>query len=100
MVVLRSHDGGKTWDTVLTGGDLHSIVTDTKQPNTVYVASAQGAQRSDDAGTTWREIDSGLRDGCVGLNTPAELLTNPGQPGTLFTTADCAEVFVTTTRGE
>jgi photosystem II stability/assembly factor-like uncharacterized protein len=41
---------------------LHTILLDPRHPGRMFIAiSAAGAFRSDDAGTTWRPINSGLR---------------------------------------
>jgi len=58
---LRGHASGPDWMPGAGGMCLHSIVLDPKNKDRIYTAiSAAGAFRSDDAGETWKPINSGL----------------------------------------
>jgi BNR/Asp-box repeat len=74
--LFKTADGGKTWQELpglrkakgnlwqpgAGGMCLHTILLDPANPNRIFVAiSAAGAFRTDDAGTTWRPINRGLK---------------------------------------
>jgi hypothetical protein len=74
--VLRSEDGGETWQDVVDGidPDVHAIAQDPQRPETLYASTGGGGRigeleppppprgyplyRSDDAGRTWRNISA------------------------------------------
>jgi photosystem II stability/assembly factor-like uncharacterized protein len=59
---LRGHGSGAFWQPGAGGMCLHTILLDPQVPERIFVAiSAAGAFRTDDAGTTWRPINRGLR---------------------------------------
>jgi BNR/Asp-box repeat protein len=59
---LRRHQTGSAWQPGAGGMCLHTILLDPSNPNRIFVAiSAAGAFRSDDGGTTWKPINSGLK---------------------------------------
>jgi photosystem II stability/assembly factor-like uncharacterized protein len=59
---LRGQDSGPAWQPGAGGLCLHTIIQDPSRAERMFVAiSAAGAFRSDDAGTTWRPINRGLR---------------------------------------
>ncbi len=59
---LRKHDTGSQWQPGAGGMCLHTILLDPSNADRLYVAiSAAGAFRSDDAGTTWKPINRGLK---------------------------------------
>jgi len=60
--VMRSTDGGATWEDHKRGAyaDCHWLATHPKDPGRVYEASGGGAAMSLDAGATWRCTDAGL----------------------------------------
>jgi hypothetical protein len=59
---LRAHDTGSSWQPGAGGMCLHTILIDPRNPQRIFTAiSAAGAFRSDDAGTTWRPINRGLK---------------------------------------
>jgi photosystem II stability/assembly factor-like uncharacterized protein len=103
--LFRSIDGGQTWQEFPAlrsaqghlwqpgagGMCLHTIVQDPRQAERIFIAiSAAGAFRTDDAGTTWRPINRGLRS--EGIPEPhAEighcvhrLAMHPSRPHVLF----------------
>ena len=74
--LFRSTDGGQTWQELPNLRDaqghlwqpgaggmcLHTIVLDPSNPERIFIAiSAAGTFRTDDAGTTWRSMNRGLR---------------------------------------
>jgi len=88
---LRGHDSGSQWQPGAGGMCLHTIVQDPRDNGRMFVAiSAAGTFRSDDAGTTWRPINKGLKSGEI----PSEaaevghcvhrLAMNPSRPDVLF----------------
>ncbi|MGQ4807238.1 hypothetical protein NKDENANG_00582 [Candidatus Entotheonellaceae bacterium PAL068K] len=60
--VVRSDDGGVSWQQLPgTHDDIHCIDPCVTRPQTVYVATARGPYRSDDAGAHWELINHGLQ---------------------------------------
>jgi photosystem II stability/assembly factor-like uncharacterized protein len=58
---LRGHGSGPRWQPGAGGMCLHTIILDPSNPERIFIAiSAAGAFRTDDAGKTWRPINSGL----------------------------------------
>ena len=59
--IVRSLDGGVSWEQLSgTDPDIHTIHVSRSRPETVYTATANGPYRSDDAGDTWKLVNSGL----------------------------------------
>ena len=64
--LFRSENRGKTWQRVPVATkypdlDLMAIVTDPKDPRTIYVGTHEaGVFRSQDGGATWTEVNAGL----------------------------------------
>jgi photosystem II stability/assembly factor-like uncharacterized protein len=59
---LRKHGSGPNWSPGAGGLCLHTILLDPVKANRMFIAiSAAGAFRTDDAGTTWKPINRGLR---------------------------------------
>jgi photosystem II stability/assembly factor-like uncharacterized protein len=88
---LRQHTSGPSWQPGAGGLCLHTILLDARQPERIVVAiSAAGAFRSDDAGTTWRPINRGLRS--EGIPNPTaevghcvhRIAMHASRPGVLF----------------
>ena len=60
--VVRSRDGGKSWQQLHgTHDDIHCVNISMARPGTVYVATARVPYRSDDEGEHWELINSGLQ---------------------------------------
>ncbi|MGD0473116.1 MAG: exo-alpha-sialidase [Candidatus Velthaea sp.] len=58
---LRCHGSGPAWQPGAGGMCLHTVLLDPADSERIFVAiSAAGAFRTDDGGTTWRPINSGL----------------------------------------
>jgi photosystem II stability/assembly factor-like uncharacterized protein len=79
------------WQPGAGGMCLHTILLDPGNPERIYAAiSAAGAFRSDDAGTSWKPINQGLRS--EGIPDPKaevghcvhRLALHPTRPNTLF----------------
>ena len=59
---LRGHESGSRWMPGAGGMCLHTILLDPGNPARIFIAiSAAGVFRTDDAGKTWRPMNSGLR---------------------------------------
>ncbi|MEU6646072.1 sialidase family protein [Saccharomonospora sp. NPDC046836] len=88
---LRCHESGPSWQPGAGGMCLHTIIEDPRDTRRLYVAiSAAGAFRTDDAATTWRPINHGLRSEGI-PDTDAEvghcvhnLALHPARPDVLF----------------
>jgi photosystem II stability/assembly factor-like uncharacterized protein len=59
--VMRSRDGGRTWEDRKPGSqyDCHALATHPAAPDRVYEAAGGGIALSTDAGATWRPVDDG-----------------------------------------
>jgi photosystem II stability/assembly factor-like uncharacterized protein len=82
--LVRSLDGGTTWETIQHGThfDSHSVVTMPNDPQVVLSTSGHGVYRSEDAGATFENASSGLD--CQYL---AQIVVHPARPNVLFTAA-------------
>lgn len=60
--VMRSTDGGATWEDRKPGSyhDAHAVATHPRAPGRVYEAAGGGVAVSDDQGQTWRKVDAGM----------------------------------------
>jgi photosystem II stability/assembly factor-like uncharacterized protein len=60
--VMRSTDGGETWEDRKPHSyhDVHALLTHPLAPGRVYEAAGGGVALSDDAGETWRTADDGM----------------------------------------
>lgn len=78
--VMRSLDGGQTWDDRKPGSqyDCHTLRTHRLAPGAVYEAAGGGFAESRDGGTIWRGHDAGLRHHYLW-----GLAVDPGDPETL-----------------
>jgi photosystem II stability/assembly factor-like uncharacterized protein len=88
---LRQHRTAPNWAPGAGGMCLHTILLDRDHPDRIFVAiSAAGTFRSDDAGKTWRPINSGLKSEGI-PNPDAEaghcvhrIVMHPSRPNVLF----------------
>jgi photosystem II stability/assembly factor-like uncharacterized protein len=91
LPALRGHDSASSWQPGAGGMCLHTILLDPSHPGRIFIAiSAAGAFRTDDAGTTWRPINRGLRSEQI-PNPTAEvghcvhrIAMHRSRPGVLF----------------
>src|SRR5439155_13551461 len=88
---LRGHPSGPTWMPGAGGLGLHTILLDPTNPDRIFVAiSSAGVFRSDDAGTTWRPINQGLRSNYIPDPTAEtghcvhRIAMHPSRPDVLF----------------
>lgn len=60
--VMRSLDGGETWEDRKDGAytDSHAIKVHATATDRVYEAAGQGVACSDDCGASWRPVDDGM----------------------------------------
>jgi photosystem II stability/assembly factor-like uncharacterized protein len=81
--LVRSHDGGATWQQVDQGvpHDAHTIRFVPGMDNALVLGTNEGWLRSDDGGASWTEANTGLNGRRY---TPAPLVTRPGKAGVLF----------------
>jgi len=65
--IMRSRDGGDTWEDRRPGAclDGHVVLTHPTAPERVYEAAGDGVALSTDAGDTWRQATAGLERGYV-----------------------------------
>jgi photosystem II stability/assembly factor-like uncharacterized protein len=81
---LRGHASASLWQPGAGGMCLHTILLDPSVPGRIFIAiSAAGTFRSDDAGTTWRPINRGLRSEQI-PNPTAEVGMHRSRPRVLF----------------
>jgi photosystem II stability/assembly factor-like uncharacterized protein len=80
--VLRSLDGGATWERATNGLrniGVKAIAVDPFDSSRVYAAGTGGVFRSDDRGRTWSETNNGITDQNIGA-----LVADPSVPRTLY----------------
>lgn len=60
--LVRSHDGGHTWEDRRPGGpyDTHTLIMHPQAPNRLYSAAGDGFFTSSDGGDTWQRSEIGL----------------------------------------
>lgn len=60
--VMRSRDGGETWEDRKPGSqpDSHVVLTHPTATERVYEAAGGGVARSEDGGDTWHQVDEGM----------------------------------------
>ncbi len=88
---LRGHGTGSKWTPGAGGMGLHTILLDQKNPKRMFIAiSSAGAFRTDDAGSTWKPINQGLKSNYI-PDPSAEIghcvhriAMHPSKPNTLF----------------
>lgn len=82
--VMRSLDGGKTWEDRKPGAqpDAHTLRMDVLAPGRVYEAAGGGFAESFDGGVTWRGFDDGL-----GWHYLWGLAVDPGNPSMAIVSA-------------
>ena len=101
--VLRSTDGGQTWNgTSLYGSDTqmncNALAWDPVDPQNVYLAGSNGVWKSTDAGETWRLVLEGnARTIVLDKKEPATLYTALALP---IDTTDVTGVWKSTDYGE
>ncbi|MDQ3539125.1 MAG: exo-alpha-sialidase [Chloroflexota bacterium] len=89
---LRGHDSGRLWQPGAGGMCLHSIILDPVDPERIFIAiSAAGTFRTDDGGTTWRPVNTGLRSDGILPDPDADvghcvhsIAMHPSRPDVLF----------------
>jgi photosystem II stability/assembly factor-like uncharacterized protein len=61
--VVRSQDGGETWQDQRPGAyaDCHSLAVHAATPNTLYEAAGGGFAESEDFGESWAAADAGIK---------------------------------------
>jgi photosystem II stability/assembly factor-like uncharacterized protein len=82
--VMRSLDGGRTWEDRKPGSqpDAHTLATHPAAPGAVYEAAGGGFAETRDGGATWRGHDAGLR-----WRYLWGLAVDPGDPDVLVVSA-------------
>jgi photosystem II stability/assembly factor-like uncharacterized protein len=82
--VMRSRDGGETWEDRKPGSyhDSHALLTHPLAPGRVYEAAGEGVARSDDAGDTWQPVDAGKA-----LGYTVGLAADPADPDLWYVSA-------------
>ena len=99
--VMRSHDGGETWQRMGIYQGMHSdamvrtLVHHPKRPEIVYAGTDKGLYCSDDAGASWQQQASALSPFAVWAiaidpRNPKMMFAGTGTPcrATLFRSAD------------
>ena len=98
--VLRSRDGGKTWDEVnsgLGGRDVHGLTIDPNRPRVLHASVVEkGIYRTSDGGAKWIRVDDGPGDAEVkalaSVNIPTGMggiFLYAGTPVGLLRNPDC-----------
>ncbi|MHA1944539.1 MAG: WD40/YVTN/BNR-like repeat-containing protein [Candidatus Hodarchaeales archaeon] len=99
--IYKSIDGGDTWVTLTEGIDNINacliVVPNDEDSETVYVAAVEGTGtfRTDDAGMSWRYLDSG------GINHSFadEIRVSPHDPETIWEIGDIGVLYISNNGG-
>lgn len=99
--ILVTTDGGVSWLTSngsMGGrfGELHDIVIDENNPDTVYVGGLNGLFRSEDGGRTWRQLAAGL-DPAANVNS---ILLDPANTSVVYVGTLDLGAYVSTDGGD
>lgn len=87
-VLLRSDDGGGSWEVVETSEDgglaVRQPIFDPRDPSTLYTLALGGVYRSTDGGATWEARSTGLPS-ATPMTVPVDALAiDPESPSTLY----------------
>ena len=82
--VVRSVDGGATWEDQKPNADLdpHTLLGHAAAPGRMYIGGGAGYSESFDGGATWRRFHDGFQH-CYFF----DLVVDPGEPGTMVISA-------------
>jgi photosystem II stability/assembly factor-like uncharacterized protein len=97
--LVRSTDGGLSWNTMSLGGGVSVVAIDPISPQNLYAAMGQQIFKSTDSGASWRGIV--VRDIFPNGNiasTLQSLVVDPGTPSTIYA-GDIGGVFKSTDGG-
>lgn len=83
--VMRSLDGGETWEDRKEGSqyDCHTLRMNPKAKNRIYEAAGGGFAESIDGGKTWSTLNAGLGD----YTYLVDIESDPGDPDVLIASA-------------
>lgn len=103
VIALRSGGAdvsapGEAVSNPVVGADLHSLVVDPNDPDTIYIGSHQGVLVSDDGGDTWEVIESLNGADAMGWAFTDDAILVGGHPG-LYVSTDGADRFEKRTEG-
>jgi len=92
--VFTTTDGGASWQPLGSGANLPTgaVVTDPRDPQTIYAAGGHGIVRSVDGGRTWRSANTGFVSTVIN-----SLVLAPGSSKTLYAGGD--NIFKSTDGG-
>ncbi|HST52499.1 MAG TPA: YCF48-related protein [Pyrinomonadaceae bacterium] len=70
---FKTTDGGKSWREAgqLKGVDIHALTQSSKNPDIMLAGTSKGVWRSDDAGETWRQLDTSATPGLIDVESLA-----------------------------
>ena len=79
---------GESVSNPVVGADLHSLVVDPSDPNTIYIGSHQGVSVSNDGGDTWEVIETLNGADAMGWAFTDDAILVGGHPGISVSTDD------------
>lgn len=87
--LIRSADGGATWETQKQGVsfDSHSVLLIPGEPSVVLATSGGGVFRSENAGESFKRSDKGIPAGITGGGYMGTAAVHPERPRVIFTGA-------------
>ncbi|HUP00934.1 MAG TPA: hypothetical protein VM737_05365 [Gemmatimonadota bacterium] len=82
--LIRSRDGGETWEDRVPGGpiDTHTLATHASAPGRLYSAAGDGYFESEDGGLTWTTPEVGLEERYL-----VSVAVDSGNPDTVLVSA-------------
>lgn len=81
VVWLAEGDSDPAPGPAFVGGDLHSLVIDADQPQTIYVGGHEAVSRSTDGGRTWQRVPSLDDADAMGWAFTEDAILISGHPG-------------------
>lgn len=87
--LIRSADGGATWETQKQGVsfDSHSVLLLPGEPSVVLATSGNGVFRSENGGESFKRSDKGIPAGFTGGGYMGTAAVHPARPQVIFTGA-------------
>ena len=59
--IYRTSDGGKSWTSVRSPGEVRELAVDPTTPTRLFIATKEGLLRSTDSGATWTKVSKGIK---------------------------------------
>jgi len=78
--VMKSIDGGESWNVIATGMDVNRMAFDPTASSTIYVPARNGISKSIDGGMSWTLVNAGVPAGAGAT----WIAVDPATPSTIY----------------